>query len=154
MAAVAGAGTVLPPLRGALGADTSAAKAAAARPELVRFPEKTDLILLTDRPPNLETPIKYFREDLTPNEAFFVRWHLAIIPTAVDPSDVPPDRRRARRAGAGAFAGRAAQELRAVVDGRGQSVLGQLAQLFRAARARRPVGQRGGRATRSGPASA
>jgi sulfite dehydrogenase (cytochrome) subunit A len=84
MAAVAGAGTVLPPLRGALGADTPAAKAAATRPQLVRFPEKTDLILLTDRPPNLETPIKYFREDLTPNEAFFVRWHLGIIPTSVD----------------------------------------------------------------------
>src|SRR5262249_52408413 len=33
-------------------------------PEYVRFPEKTDLLLLTDRPPNLETPLKYFREDL------------------------------------------------------------------------------------------
>ena len=55
-------------------------------PEMVRFPEKTDLILLTDRPPNLEMPAKYFREDLTPNEAFFVRWHLGIIPTSVDPA--------------------------------------------------------------------
>jgi len=44
--------------------------------ELVRYPEKTDLILLTDRPPQLETPLKYFRTDLTPNDAFFVRWHL------------------------------------------------------------------------------
>jgi DMSO/TMAO reductase YedYZ molybdopterin-dependent catalytic subunit len=52
--------------------------------ETVRFPEKTDLLLLTDRPPNLETPLKYFREDLTSNEAFFVRWHLATIPTAID----------------------------------------------------------------------
>jgi sulfite dehydrogenase (cytochrome) subunit A len=40
---------------------------------LVRFPEKTEMILLTDRPPQLETPIHYFRQDLTPNEAFFVR---------------------------------------------------------------------------------
>src|SRR5689334_6060375 len=43
--------------------------------EMTQFPEKSDLILLTDRPPQLETPIKYFREDLTPNDAFFVRWH-------------------------------------------------------------------------------
>lgn len=51
---------------------------------LVRFPEKTDLILLTDRPPQLETPLKYFTQDLTPNDAFFVRWHLADVPTKVD----------------------------------------------------------------------
>src|SRR5580700_10155193 len=44
--------------------------------ERARFPEKTEMILLTDRPPQLETPIHYFRQDLTPNEAFFVRWHL------------------------------------------------------------------------------
>jgi sulfite dehydrogenase len=52
--------------------------------EMAKFPEKTDLILLTDRPPQLETPLKYFREDLTPNDAFFVRWHLGLIPTRVD----------------------------------------------------------------------
>jgi DMSO/TMAO reductase YedYZ molybdopterin-dependent catalytic subunit len=51
---------------------------------LVRFPEKTELILLTDRPPQLETPLHYFRQDLTPNEAFFVRWHLEGIPGSVD----------------------------------------------------------------------
>src|SRR5256712_5599634 len=51
---------------------------------LVRFPEKTEMIFLTDRPPQLETPIHYFRQDLTPNEAFFVRWHLEGIPTSVD----------------------------------------------------------------------
>jgi sulfite dehydrogenase len=52
--------------------------------EMARFPEKTDLILLTDRPPQLETPLRYFREDLTPNDAFFVRWHLGLIPTTID----------------------------------------------------------------------
>ena len=52
--------------------------------ELVRYPQKTDLILLTDRPPQLETPLQYFQTDLTPNNAFFVRWHLAGIPTSVD----------------------------------------------------------------------
>jgi sulfite dehydrogenase len=51
---------------------------------LARFPEKTEMILLTDRPPQLETPVHYFRQDLTPNEAFFVRWHLEGIPTVVD----------------------------------------------------------------------
>src|SRR5713226_7623693 len=52
--------------------------------DLDRFPEKTEMILLTDRPPLLETPLHYFRQDLTPNEAFFVRWHLSGIPTTVD----------------------------------------------------------------------
>jgi sulfite dehydrogenase (cytochrome) subunit A len=51
---------------------------------MVLFPEKRELYLLTDRPPQLETPLHYFRQDLTPNEAFFVRWHLAGIPTHVD----------------------------------------------------------------------
>src|ERR1051325_8204883 len=51
---------------------------------LTRFPEKTEMILLTDRPPQLETPIKYFQSDLTPNDAFFVRWHLSGIPTSVN----------------------------------------------------------------------
>jgi len=51
---------------------------------LARFPEKDELILLTDRPPQLETPLYYFREDLTPNSAFFVRWHYGGIPTSID----------------------------------------------------------------------
>ncbi len=53
-------------------------------PTLARYPQKTDLILLTDRPPQLETPLRYFQTNLTPNDAFFVRWHLAGIPTSVD----------------------------------------------------------------------
>ncbi|HUI84406.1 MAG TPA: molybdopterin-dependent oxidoreductase [Candidatus Binatia bacterium] len=32
----------------------------------------------------METPLRYFRTDLTPNDAFFVRWHLSGIPTTVD----------------------------------------------------------------------
>lgn len=50
----------------------------------VTFPEKTELLLLTSSPPQLETPLKYFRELITPNEALFVRWHLSNIPTTVD----------------------------------------------------------------------
>ena len=55
----------------------------AGRP-LVRYPQKTDLILLTSRPPQLETPMKYFDRAITPNEAFFVRYHVFPVPTAVD----------------------------------------------------------------------
>jgi DMSO/TMAO reductase YedYZ molybdopterin-dependent catalytic subunit len=51
---------------------------------LAKFPEKTDLIVLTARPPQLETPLHYFKELLTPNEAVFVRWHISGIPTSVD----------------------------------------------------------------------
>src|SRR5262250_2379636 len=51
---------------------------------LVRYPEKTDLILLTSRPPQLETPMKYFDRAITPNDAFFVRYHVFPVPTSVD----------------------------------------------------------------------
>jgi sulfite dehydrogenase len=58
-----------------------------AEPDLVlRFPEKIPLRVVNSRPPCLETPWREFREDLTPNEAFFVRWHLEVIPTTVDVS--------------------------------------------------------------------
>jgi len=42
------------------------------------------MILLTDRAPQLETPLKIFRKDITPNEYFFVRWHLSQIVTKID----------------------------------------------------------------------
>jgi DMSO/TMAO reductase YedYZ molybdopterin-dependent catalytic subunit len=52
---------------------------------LVAFPQKRPLIMLAPRPPLLETPFRVFDEGvLTPNDAFFVRWHLAGIPTSVD----------------------------------------------------------------------
>lgn len=52
---------------------------------LVKFPQKRPLILLTQRPPQLETPFSVFKEGvLTPNDAFFVRYHLANIPRNVD----------------------------------------------------------------------
>jgi DMSO/TMAO reductase YedYZ molybdopterin-dependent catalytic subunit len=52
--------------------------------KLVRYPEKDDLLLLTSRPPQLETPVRFFREPVTPNSAVFVRWHIDDIPTSVD----------------------------------------------------------------------
>ena len=52
---------------------------------LVAFPEKRPLMVMTTRPPQLETPFPIFNENIfTPNDAFFVRWHLANIPSAVD----------------------------------------------------------------------
>src|SRR5712691_7767309 len=44
------------------------------------LPGKKPLIKLSYRPPNYETPIEYFRTAITPNDAFFVRYHLANIP--------------------------------------------------------------------------
>ena len=41
---------------------------------------KVPLIKRSFRPPNYETPIDYFKEPITPNEAFFVRYHLSGIP--------------------------------------------------------------------------
>ncbi len=49
------------------------------------FPQKKPLILLTARPPQLETPFSVFNEHiLTPNDLFYVRYHEAAIPTSVD----------------------------------------------------------------------
>ena len=54
--------------------------------ELVAFPQKRPLILLTSRPPQLETPFAVFNEGIiTPNDAFFVRYHWSGIPTSIDP---------------------------------------------------------------------
>jgi DMSO/TMAO reductase YedYZ molybdopterin-dependent catalytic subunit len=50
----------------------------------VMEPQKVPLILLTDRPVQLETPRHYFRSAFTPNEAFYVRWHLDGIPNTID----------------------------------------------------------------------
>ncbi|MCB9776467.1 MAG: molybdopterin-dependent oxidoreductase [Nitrospiraceae bacterium] len=55
------------------------------RRPLVAFPQKRPLMVMTTRPPQLETPFHIFNEDIfTPNDAFFVRWHLANIPREID----------------------------------------------------------------------
>lgn len=41
---------------------------------------KVPLIKRSFRPPNYETPVSYFNDAFTPNNAFFVRYHLANIP--------------------------------------------------------------------------
>ncbi|MGH7837170.1 MAG: molybdopterin-dependent oxidoreductase, partial [Candidatus Binataceae bacterium] len=53
--------------------------------KLVRFPEKREMLLLRERPPLLETPFAVFDNGVfTPNDLFFVRWHLSAIPTVID----------------------------------------------------------------------
>ena len=47
---------------------------------LAALPGKQKLICLADRPPNYEAPIDVFRTAITPNDSFFVRYHLADIP--------------------------------------------------------------------------
>ena len=52
---------------------------------LARFPQKRDLILQRTWPPLLETPMSVLGQDVfTPNDAFYVRWHLGSIPTEID----------------------------------------------------------------------
>jgi DMSO/TMAO reductase YedYZ molybdopterin-dependent catalytic subunit len=42
------------------------------------LPGKRPLIKRSFRPPNYETPIALFREPFTPNDAFYVRWHMSV----------------------------------------------------------------------------
>jgi DMSO/TMAO reductase YedYZ molybdopterin-dependent catalytic subunit len=53
---------------------------ALAAAQLEALPGKVPLIKRTWRPPNFETPVAYFNDAFTPNDAFFVRYHLAGIP--------------------------------------------------------------------------
>ena len=48
---------------------------------LVAYPQKRPMLLLTERPPQLETPFEVFDHGaFTPNDAFFVRYHLSGAP--------------------------------------------------------------------------
>jgi DMSO/TMAO reductase YedYZ molybdopterin-dependent catalytic subunit len=47
---------------------------------MAALPGKKPLIRLADRPPNYESPLEYLRTAITPNDQFFVRYHLADIP--------------------------------------------------------------------------
>jgi sulfite dehydrogenase (cytochrome) subunit A len=50
---------------------------ATASGDLEALAGKVPLIKRSWRPPNYETPLSYFTSEITPNDAFFVRWHLA-----------------------------------------------------------------------------
>jgi len=86
MTSLAGLGVLAGNRFGAFGAETVNMPFANGQRSLVSFPQKRPLILLTTRPPQLETPFSIFNDGLlTPNDAFFVRYHLSQIPTSIDP---------------------------------------------------------------------
>jgi DMSO/TMAO reductase YedYZ molybdopterin-dependent catalytic subunit len=47
---------------------------------LEALPGKQPLLKRSYRPPNYETPVAYFDDVITPNDRFFVRWHMMQIP--------------------------------------------------------------------------
>jgi DMSO/TMAO reductase YedYZ molybdopterin-dependent catalytic subunit len=53
---------------------------------LESLPGKKPLIRLAYRPPNYESPLDYLRTAITPNDEFFVRYHLSDIPAQIDPA--------------------------------------------------------------------
>jgi DMSO/TMAO reductase YedYZ molybdopterin-dependent catalytic subunit len=83
-AALLGSGALLPSLaRGADAASVGPAGLPAGTLEtsfLEALPGKRPLIKRTYRPPNFETPLEVFEQVFTPNDAFFVRYHLTRIP--------------------------------------------------------------------------
>jgi DMSO/TMAO reductase YedYZ molybdopterin-dependent catalytic subunit len=85
-------GLLLSSLHGSLAFGAADAGAEA----LVQLPGKRPLIKRSFRPPNYETPLADLRSQMTANEAFFVRYHLASIP------DIDPRTWRLRIGGASA----------------------------------------------------
>ena len=67
-------GLLLPRLGFSSSADSLPA-GTVAQSMLDALPGKRPLMRRTFRPPNLETPVEYFAEAYTPNDAFYVRWH-------------------------------------------------------------------------------
>ncbi len=53
-------------------------------PPMVAFPQKKPMKTISDRPPLLESPRDIFTQAITPNDQFFVRWHMPDIPTYID----------------------------------------------------------------------
>lgn len=50
----------------------------------VNLPDKRRMLRLTDRPPNYASPVNVFTDAVTPNDRFFVRYHLDTVPSAAD----------------------------------------------------------------------
>ena len=86
-AAIAAAGTgITAPFLRAFAATATLPFDNGERP-LVKYPQKRLMIGLTSRPPQLETPFSVFNANvITPNDAFFVRYHLADVPLNIDPN--------------------------------------------------------------------
>lgn len=66
------------------GAGRAAVSSGMSEDELIALPGKQPLIKRSFRPPNFETPLADLRQPFTANEAFFVRYHVALIPE-IDP---------------------------------------------------------------------
>src|SRR6266851_2443667 len=82
--ATLGAASIFDPLRAL--ADTVKLPFDNGERPLVKYPQKRPMIGMTSRPPQLETPFSVFTDGpITPNNAFFVRYHLAGIPLEIDP---------------------------------------------------------------------
>ncbi len=97
--------------------------------------------MLADKPPNYEAPLEYFRTPITPNDQFFVRYHLADIPE-VERQDLQDFRRRRRRQRPGRDHARRFEGDAGDRSGCGQPVLGQPARPVEAACAGRRMGLR------------
>ena len=70
-------GLLLPGIVGSAAAQDLPAGAVASG-ILDALPGKRPLLKRSFRPPNYETPVSYFREAFTPNDAFYVRWHTGV----------------------------------------------------------------------------
>jgi DMSO/TMAO reductase YedYZ molybdopterin-dependent catalytic subunit len=82
-AALAGTGLLLPRLAEATAAPKLSpmlSEGTRAEAILDALHGKQPLIKLSYRPPNYETPIEHFQTAITPNDVFFVRYHLSDIP--------------------------------------------------------------------------
>ena len=106
---------------------------------LETLPGKKPLIRLAYRPPNYESPIEYFRTPITPNDEFFVRYHLSDIPRRRC-RDLEARGRRRRRQWADRAHARRSEDAAGRRGRRRQPVLGQPARPVQAARAGRRMG--------------
>ena len=108
---------------------------------MATLPGKKPLIQLSDRPPNYETPLEYLRTPITPNDEFFIRYHLA---------DIPQVKAEGYKIAVGGDGANGTTEITlddlkkmpASRSGRGQSMLWQPPRPVEAPRARRGMGIR------------
>ncbi|MBI3525342.1 MAG: molybdopterin-dependent oxidoreductase [Betaproteobacteria bacterium] len=80
--AIAGASLFAPKFLYAAGLSSGTIEASS----LETLPGKKPLIKRNYRPVNYETPVEYFDDVITPNDRFFVRWHLTEVPE-ITPAD-------------------------------------------------------------------
>lgn len=89
---VGAAAATLPALRDAVASPTAPPQFTGPQPNpfwnavgpFAAFPQKLPLLRLSDRPVVLETPRALLGSAITPNAAFYVRWHLPNLPQSVD----------------------------------------------------------------------